>query len=173
MLRRLIPLIQPLRLVTESLCAKESPHLLALGLAAGMVAGLVPKDNLTATILAMLLLTLRLHLGAAAMSALIFMWIGSLLDPLSHRVGLAILTFQPLEKLLTRLFDLPFVPWTNLNNSVVLGNLVIGLILAVPMYWLARKGVEKYGPPLAERLEKYRVYKLMRAAEVATTWRAP
>lgn len=170
MLRRLIA---PLRLLAESLRAGESPHLLALGLALGMMAGLVPKDNLTATILATLVLTLRLHLGAAAVSALVFMWVGSFLDPLSHRVGLAILTFHPAEKLLTRLFDLPFVPWTNLNNTVVLGNLVLGLVLAAPVYWLSRKGIEKYGPVLSERLDKYRVYRLLRGAEVATKWRAP
>jgi uncharacterized protein (TIGR03546 family) len=166
-------IVKPLRILVESLRDEESPHLLALGLSLGMLVGLVPKDNLTATCLATLLLVLRLHLGAAASSALLFTWVGSLLDPLSHRIGLAILTFKPLEPFYSWLFDQPLVPWTNLNNTVVLGNLAIGLVLCYPCYRLAKGAVEKYGPTLIDRLQTYKLYHAIRGADVATTWRIP
>jgi uncharacterized protein (TIGR03546 family) len=166
-------LIKPLRILVESLRDEESPHLLALGLAVGMVVGLVPKDNLTATVLATLLLVLRLHLGAAAASALVFMWMGALLDPVAHRIGLSILTCAPLEPFLAKLFDLPLVPWTNLNNTVVLGNLVIGLALCYPVYQLSKLGIQKYGPSLVAWLEKHRLYQAIRNVDVATSWRTP
>lgn len=167
----LLWVIKPLRILTESLRDEESPHLLALGLSLGMVVGLVPKDNLTATILATSLLALRLNLGAAAVSALVFLWAGALLDPLSHALGHAILVFKPLQPLFTRLFDLPIVPWTNLNNTVVLGNLVIGLVLFYPAYWLSKRGIEKYCPPLVERLQKYKFYHAICGVDAATSWR--
>lgn len=163
--------IKPLRILTESLRDEESPHLLALGLALGMVVGLVPKDNLTATILATLLLVLRLHLGAAAGSALVFTSVGALFDPLSHHLGHAILSCGPLEQLWALLFDLPVVPWTNLNNTVVLGNLVLGLMLAGPLYWLSKRAIQTYGPPLVERLKKYRFYQAIWGVDVAASWR--
>ena len=164
-------IIRPVRLLIESLRDEESPHLLALGLTLGMVAGLVPKDNLTATVLATLLLTVRLHLGAAAAAALIFTWVGMLADPLAHRLGLALLTWKPAEVILSRLFDLPFVPWTNLNNTVVLGNLLLGLLLSWPMYWASKRSIEQFGPLLVAYLAKYRLFHVIRGAEIATSWR--
>lgn len=163
--------IKPAHLLAASLRGEKSPHLFALGITLGILAGLVPKDNLTAGALGAVLLALRLNLGAAACSTLVFMWAGALLDPISHRLGHGVLTCSPLEPWLARAFDLPLVPWTNLNNTSVLGNLLLGLMLALPVYLLSRKIMAKFGPAVARRLEAFKFYHVLQVADAVARGR--
>ena len=60
-------------------------------------------------------------------------------DPITHRVGEVILTFGPLQGIYRYLFDLPVLPWTGLNNTVVVGGLILGGVLFLPTYYLSRR----------------------------------
>jgi uncharacterized protein (TIGR03546 family) len=117
---------------------------------------LVPKDNLLAAALAVLLCVLRLNLGMAALAALAFSWVGLLTDPLTHRLGYWLLTQDALRPLWTTLAGLPVVPWTRFNNTVVLGSFLAGLALAWPLYRLSRPRFAVWVPHVGERLRRYR-----------------
>lgn len=56
--------IKPLRYLAGALRDLNSPRRIALGVALGMLVGLVPKDNLTAAALGVVLLTFRVNLAA-------------------------------------------------------------------------------------------------------------
>lgn len=158
-------LLQPLRHFVEALRESGTAHHLALGAALGMLVGLVPKDNLTAMLLAMLVLALRNNLAAAACSTLLFSLLSPLTDPIAHAVGETVLKFGPLQPVFAFLYDLPIAPWTALNNTVVAGNLLLGLALFYPVYRVARYGVQQYGPPLLARIEKFRVWRVLSGAD--------
>lgn len=164
--------LRPLRLLARVFTAAGSPRQLALGLAMGMLIGLVPKGNLTAGVLMVLLLGTQVNLGVGTLSAVVFTWVGGLADPLSHRIGEALLTHRALEPTWAFLYDLPLVPWTGLNNTVVLGSLLLGLWLFYPVYRLSEFVFQRYQPWTVERLGKYRIVQLLRGAETAAGWRA-
>ena len=133
----------------------------------GVLIGLVPKGNLIAVALMMILGATRVNLGAGMLAAFIFSWVGMLTDPLTHRVGLAILEIESLRPFYMSLYNLPLVPWTHFNNSIVLGSLLLGIALLYPVYRLTEPQFEKYAPKLEERLKKFKVVKLLWGTEWA------
>jgi uncharacterized protein (TIGR03546 family) len=105
-------LLRPGRTLVRTLTCADSARQIALGCALGMMVGLVPKGNLIALALGVLLLASRANLGAGALAAFAFTWLGLLVDPISHRIGLGLLQFGPLRPMWTWLYNLPAAPWT-------------------------------------------------------------
>jgi uncharacterized protein (TIGR03546 family) len=160
-----------LRSIVSVFTGAGSPRQLAFGIALGAMIGLVPKGNLTAAALSMLLLSLRVNLVAGAAAALAFSWAGAWTDPLAHRIGSTILAYPWVQPIGACLCDLPVVPWMALNNTVVLGNLILGLVLFYPVYWLSYVFFEKHRDRLAQKLQQYKVAVVLEKAEPATQWR--
>jgi len=153
--------LRPGRALVKVLTDADSSWQIALGFALGMLIGLAPKGNLIALALGVTLFASRANLGAAALSAFLFTWIGMLLDPISHRIGLGLLEFSPLRPMWTWLFNQPVVPWTAFNNTVVLGSLVLGLALFYPVFRLMEPAAGWLAPRLRDRLARYHVGKVL------------
>lgn len=141
----------------------DSSRQLALGVALGMVVGLVPKESLIPYALGCLLLLSTANLVTSAVSIFCFSWLGSLFDPISDRLGNYVLTFDLFEPTLAKLNELPIVPWTRFENTVVTGSLILGLILAIPVYRISYSLFERYGTPVANYFTRSRVGRLMLA----------
>ena len=152
--------MNPLRLLKDMVAALHGgsdPRHLAAGFALGAVLGLVPKGNLFAVVFLLLFFALRLNKGLALMSAAIFTPLGWLADRPAHAIGLALLKAPALAGLWTALYDAPIIPLTRFNNTVVLGNLVIGLVLFAPLYFFFIRFVAWYNANLAAKVEKLKV----------------
>lgn len=131
-----------LKALLELLQGEDDPSHIAAGFAMGASLGLIPKNNLLAVLFFLLFFFFRVDKGMALMSALLFTPLGYGLDPLAHRIGYALLTAGWLKPLWTWLYNLPIVPWTRFNNTVVLGSFVLGLLGYYPLY---RAGVAAVG----------------------------
>ena len=165
----LLRMLRPLRLLVEAITDAGTPRQMALGFALGMLIGLVPKGNLTAVALTVVLLGTRVNLGMGLVGAGVFSWIGMLVDPFTHRIGHAMLTSESLQPTWAYLYDLPLVPWTGFNNSIVLGSLVLGLWLFYPVWRSSERVLERVQPWLGERLGKYRIVQLLAGTEMAAS----
>jgi uncharacterized protein (TIGR03546 family) len=132
-----IPAVAILRRVLQALLASDSPSQLAAGFTLGMIIGLVPKGNLIAVSLCVLLFSLRVNKGLALVAAVMFSALGPLADSFSHKLGLALLSLNALQPAYTLAFSLPLGPWLEFHNTLVAGSLAIGLYLAYPVYWLS------------------------------------
>lgn len=159
--------VRPVRNFAEALVNEEAPQRLALGVALGMLVGLVPKGNLTAGVLTVLALSLRANLAAVLGSAGLFTLLSVWVDPLAHDLGLRVLSRPAIQPLGAWLYDLPLVPWTALNNTVVFGSVLLGVVLFWPVYWLVGHGCHRGRPWLAARLAKYRVRETLLLVEAA------
>lgn len=159
--------MNPLRLVKDLVAAlhgSSDPRHLAAGFALGAALGLVPKGNLFALGFFFLFFLLRLNKGTALMSAAFFTPVGYLLDAPAHKVGLALLKADALKGLWTALYDMPVVPLTRFNNTVVLGNLVFGLALFVPLYFAFLRFVSWYAANLAPKVESLKLVQALKGA---------
>jgi uncharacterized protein (TIGR03546 family) len=163
-------LLRPVRMLAELATDAASPRHIAWGIALGMMVGLVPKGNLTAWVLAAVVLATRANLGAAALSTFVFSWLGMLVDPLTHRLGLALLTSVTLRPFWDGLYGLPLMPWMRLHNTVVLGNLLLGLALLLPAYAASLRAVERLRPWVADQVERWRLKHGLAAADTVTRW---
>jgi uncharacterized protein (TIGR03546 family) len=115
-----------------------TPHHAALACTLGMVLGLLPKGNLLAVGVTVVVLSLRVNLAIVMCSTLCFTLISGLFDPVTHPIGTALLTHDSLQSLWTRLFELPLMRWMALNNSVVLGSLLFAFAVSLPGYLVTR-----------------------------------
>ena len=135
----------------------DAPSQLAAGISLGMVVGLLPKDSLLPYCLIALLLFTRANLLCAAFATIVFGWLGPLLDPVCHTIGVSVLTFAPLESTWAWLIQLPVVPWTRFDNSIVMGSLVLGLLAAYPLYRISLYVFDVYGNAMFDRWRKTRL----------------
>src|SRR5690348_4173119 len=102
----------------------------------------------------------------------LFTPIGFLLDPLFDAIGRALLLGVPaLRPLWTTLYNVPVVPLTNFNNSVVLGSLIVSLVLSVPVFYGARLGVTRYRATIAERVRGSALYRAVTASKLYDVYR--
>ena len=148
--------MNPLRLLKDLLQALHggsAPRHLAAGFALGAALGLVPKGNLLAAVFFLLLFAMRVDKGLALLSAGLFTGLGYAWDGLAHKLGWALLKAGALKGLWTTLYDMPIVPLTRFNNTVVLGNLVLGLLLYLPLYFAFLRGVAFYNVHLRPKVE--------------------
>ncbi len=126
------------RKVIHALVAYGAPTQLAAGFTIGMIVGLMPKGNLIALSLCVLLFSLRVNKGLSIIAIVLFSWIGPACDPLTHKLGASALGSQSLQACYASVFNRPFGPWLGFDNTVVTGSLLLGLYLAYPVYWLSR-----------------------------------
>ena len=98
--------------------------------------GLLPKGNLIAVGLTIFLFAVRVNLGAGLSVIFLVSCLSPYLDPLTHGLGVRVLSYPVLHRFLAQSYELPIVPWTSLNNSVVIGALLLGIALFYPIYRL-------------------------------------
>ena len=163
-------LLRPLRQLAQAVLANDSPRQLAWGFVLGMWVGLLPKGNLAAAVIAMLLFGLRVNKPAGLMAAGVFSLVGLAFDSFAHHVGAIILLWEFARPLHTWLYNLPAGPWVGLNNTVVVGQLAIGLYLFYPAYWLASQYAVRIQPRLHDRLKRSWAVRWLRGAELGSQW---
>lgn len=152
----IIWLIQNLFYLRSVFRTHDTPRQMAAGVALGLCLGLIPKGNLLAAVVCGAILATRVNLGSAMLAALVTSVLAPLADPLTHPIGWMLLTPSMLRPFWLRVYGLPLAPWTAFNNTVVLGNFVLGLLLTYPTYRWAlphfeRWQASKMRPPATQR----------------------
>ena len=84
---------------------------------------------------------------------------------------LALLEAPGLRGMWTAWYNTPLLPYTNFNNTVVLGSVVGWLLLTVPIFFAARYGVARYRATIGERVRQSRLYKAITASQVYNWYR--
>src|SRR3954469_1898738 len=142
--------VNVLRQCCRALLANNAPEQLVAGFTIGMVIGLVPKGNLIALSLCVLLFSMRCNKATGLLAAFLFSFAGPLTDNFAHRLGSILLGIKPLQATYAGIFNLPFGPWLGFNNTVVAGSLVMGIYLAYPVYWITKRIFEAVLPSQRE-----------------------
>jgi uncharacterized protein (TIGR03546 family) len=154
--------------IIASLNANQRPGEIAAGAAMGLLLALVPTGNLLWVALFVLTAFLKLNLGIELLVLVVLRPFAPLADPLLHQVGSAILTGAGLEGFFTTLYNLPLVPFTRFNNTVVMGALAAGLALWIPVFLLARVLVRVYRKHIHPRLAESRIVKAIQRIPIVS-----
>lgn len=110
----------------------------ALAAAIGTMLGLLPKGNLLAVLLLLSIIIFRVNVTVAVLLAVGVSFFAGRLDGVAEKIGDAILAPNFFEPFGQWLFAQKIVPWTSLDNTVVLGNFFIGCVLFVPIYYCVK-----------------------------------
>jgi uncharacterized protein (TIGR03546 family) len=158
-------LLKLIQSIIKTLHSAGTPGQVAAGMALGSALGLTPLMNVHNLVIISLLVLLNVSFGGGMLGWMLFVPVGFLLDPVFDRIGSSLLTAPSLTPLWTDWTNTPLLPYTNFNNTVVLGSLVGWLVLAVPIFFAARYGVARYRATIGERVRRSRWYKAVTASQ--------
>ena len=136
---------------------------ISAGVAAGFILGMTPSFSLQTILIILCIFTFRIQIGAALLSAALFAFPAYLLDNVFHSVGSSALQIKSLIPLYTQLYNMPIVPFTRFNNSVVMGSGLVSIALAPIVYLLARVLIIKYRKSVVERIKNTKIWKALKA----------
>ncbi len=136
---------------------------IAAGIAAGFILGMTPVFSLQTLLVFLCILLFRIQAGAAFLTAFFFKFIAYLLDPVFDSVGDSVLGMDSLQPLFTTLYNLPIVPLTRFNNSIVMGSGVVTIVFAPVVFGLARILVFKYRIHVVGRFKATKLWKAVQA----------
>lgn len=164
-------LIKFLQSLFKALNSDGTPGQVAMGLAWGLAFGLTPLVSMhNLVILAIAMLT-TMSFPGVFLGWMVATPIGFLLDPLFDRIGFAILTNDSLAPFFTWLVNTPVIALSRLNNTIVLGSLVVWAVLLVPMYFVFRVLVIRYRANVYAHVQKLRVVQMLRTSKVYSAYR--
>lgn len=166
----MIALLKLLQSLFKTLNSKGTPGQVAMGMAMGAALGLTPLVSAHNLVVFALALVLDLSLGGFFLGWTLTVPLGFALDPLFHAVGSRLLGAPALQGLWTSLYNVPGVPLTNFNNSIVLGSVVVWVALFVPLFFLARWLIAKYRVTVYERLRKTKFFQAVGASKLANVY---
>jgi uncharacterized protein (TIGR03546 family) len=164
-------LLKLIQSIIKTLHSAGTPGQVAAGMALGSALGLTPLMQVHNLVVISLLILLNVSFGGGMLGWALFVPVGFLLDPIFDRLGLALLTAPSLRPFWTDLTNTPILPYTNFNNTVVLGSFVAWLILSIPIFFAARYGVTRYRATVGERVRQSRFYKTVTASQVYNWYR--
>jgi uncharacterized protein (TIGR03546 family) len=164
-------LLKLIQSIIKTLHSDGTPGQVAAGMALGAVLGLTPLMNVHNLIVISLIVLLNVSFGGAMLGWALFVPVGFLLDPLFHSVGLQLLEAPSLRRLWTDWYNTPLIPYTNFNNTVVLGSVVGWLAMAVPIFFAARWGVARYRATIGARVQQSKFYKAITASKAYNVYR--
>jgi len=136
---------------------------IAWGVAAGFVLGMSPIFSLQALLIFLLILVFRIQAGAAFITAFFFKFVAYLLDPISAQIGAIVLESPSLRNLFTTMYNMPIVPLTRFNNSIVMGSGVMAILLMPVVYFGSRILVKKYRVQIVQRYQNTAFWKAVQA----------
>lgn len=165
----LLRLIQKL---FSTLSSEGTPGQVAVGIALGSILGLTPLLNLHNLVAFAAIALFNISFPAAMLGWLVFEPIGFLLDPVFNTIGAAVLTdTPPLMPAWTEMYNTPIIPFSNYNNTVVMGSLIGWAVLVVPIYFFARWAVAKYRERILVKVKEMKIYKAVKASKLYNTYR--
>lgn len=132
---------------------------LAWGIALGFILGMTPALSLQSLVVFLCMFFFRVQIGAAFLAAFFFKFIAFLLDPAFDLVGQWALEASALQGFFTTLYNMPIIPFTRFNNSIVMGSGIVSLIL-LPFVLVGSKwAIIKYRIGVVEKFKDTKVFK--------------
>lgn len=138
---------------------------LAAGLACGIILGFSPFLSLQTFLILTLIFFLRIQLGAALLSGFFFKFVAFLIDPLADFAGRFVLEMGVLRPFFVKLYNMPIIPLTRFNDSIVMGSFIIGAILAVPGFFIFRRLIDQYRATVLARFQQTKFWKATKATK--------
>ena len=116
-----------------------------MGVAFGMMIGLIPKDSLLPYLIALIALLTPSNLACLGISAFAFHTLGPKLDPVLEQIGTWFLTLDALSPYWQPISEYSIFSWLRIENTVVTGGLLLGLAAFLPIFLISKFAFTKFG----------------------------
>jgi uncharacterized protein (TIGR03546 family) len=135
----------------------DSPRQLAMGVAFGMMIGLIPKDSLLPYMLTLIALLTPSNLACLGITGFAFHALGPKLDPVLQQIGNWFLSLDVLTPYWQQIFDYSISSWMRIENTVVMGAFLLGLAAFGPFFLISKFAFAKFGAKAHQFLAQTRL----------------
>ena len=158
--------------ILKVLNSETDPAQIAAAVGLALLFGLTPLWTLHNAIVLLLVLFLRVNLSLFLLAWGFFTVLAFALDPVFDALGHAVLTAEALRPLWAAFSATDIGRLSDFNNTVVMGSLCVGLAL-LPVVWIATvHGVRHYRVHVLDWMRRRRVFQLVRASRLYTTYQS-
>src|ERR1041384_365247 len=165
-------IIKLIQSMIKALHSEGTPGQVAAGIALGAILGLTPLVNLHNLVVFAVIVMFNVSFPGAMLGWALFTPLGFALDPMFDAIGHRLLLDTPsLTALWTSLYNVPVMPLTNFNNTVVLGSLLFSLVLLVPLYSASRWGVTRYRSDIMAWFKQSALHRFLSATRLIAVYR--
>ena len=161
-------MIKPIVKLVSALNGNLRKEQIASGFSWGLMLGLIPAGNVFWVLLFVLSFFFRHHHPTKMLFMALLKLLAFCVAPLVDLVGWEILHIEALLPLYTSLYNMPFVPFTNFNNTLVAGGLVIGIVLWIPVYLLVLRLIPLYRNKLSPKIREMKIVKSIKKLPLIT-----
>ena len=152
--------------------SETDPGQISLAFCLAMVMALTPLFSVHNLLVLLAALLLRVNLSTFSVVWIVLSAIAYALDPLFHKIGLAVLTAEGLKSMWTGLYNIVWFRPARLNNTVVMGSLLVSLAAFIPVFIIIKSMVLKYREHLLAWVNRTRVMKLFKATKLYEVYQA-
>jgi uncharacterized protein (TIGR03546 family) len=165
-------MISTIAKILKVLNSETAPGQISLALCFALILGLTPLYSLHNLLVLLLVLFLRVNLSTFIVGWVFFSGVAYILDPIFHRLGLALLTAASLEGLWTSLYNIMIFRFSKFNNSIVMGSVLFSLIFFLPVYFLSNMLINKYRDHILAWVRKTRLMQLLKGSKLFQAYEA-
>jgi len=155
-------MIKPIAKLIAALNGNLRKGQIAAGFSWGLLLGLVPVGNAFWIVLFVVSFFFKHHHASKLLVLAILKIISGAVAPLMDTVGWAFLHIDVLQSFFTALYNMPFVPLTKFNNTLVAGGLVSGIVLWLPVFFLIFLLVPLYRNNVVPRIRNSKINGVIR-----------
>ena len=130
---------------------------IAAGLAWGVLLGLVPAGNFFWLVLLVVSFFFNHHHGSKFLVMAIVKLLAPLIAPPIDLLGWEILHIGSLQPLFTSLYNMPFVPFTKFNNTLVAGGIAAGIVLSIPLFFIFMPLIDLYRKTIGQKIRESKI----------------
>lgn len=162
-------MIKPIAKLIVALNTNLGRDQIAAGFAWGLLLGLIPAWNIFWIILFVVSFFFKHHHWSKMLVMFILQLASAAVAPLVDIIGWEILYIGALQPFFTTLYNMPFVPLTRFNNTLVAGGIVSGVVLWLPVFFLVYLLVPLYRNTAAPKIKNSKIVKTIKGMPVVST----
>jgi uncharacterized protein (TIGR03546 family) len=146
--------------------SETDPAQISLAFCLAMVMALTPLFSAHNVLVLLAAFVLRVNLSTFSVVWIVLSAVAYALDPLFHKIGLAALTAEGLKSMWTGLYNTAWFRPAHLNNTIVMGSLLVSLAAFIPVFIIIKVLVLKYREHLLAWVNRTRVMKFFKASKL-------
>lgn len=154
----------------KALASEASPSQIAGGFVLGMIIGLTPVLSLHNLFIVVLIIVLKVNIGMALLSFIVFSGIAYLADPVFHSFGIWMLENESLQSTWTAMYNNEWWAMTHFYNTVVIGSFLIAVGLMIPMFPAVVVFVNQYRTHIHARIQKWKIVKALKGTKLYSVY---
>ena len=150
----------------NALNLESSSRQIALAISLGFMVGLSPLFTFHNILLLLIVLFIRVNIASFILSVGFFSGLSYLFSGVIVQWGEYLLTNEHLNGLFTTLYQFDLFKLAHFHHTYTLGAIVLGFLLALPIYFLSNYLIQKYRIHIKDFFDQLPIIKALKASKL-------